>query len=103
MTGDFVHDDNLVANALRLNWEQARHIESQRLQLIAVYLAMALGLGYASLQAGDHVIRLGATVFGLIVTLIAWAATHKLNGAFRTQILAADRCARRLVVQLHDG
>jgi hypothetical protein len=103
MSGDFVHDDNLVANALRLNWEHARHIESQRLQLAAIYLAMAFGLGFVALQPGDHVIRLGAVLFGLVVTLIVWAMTHKLNSAFRVQIWLADRCAKRLVVQLPDG
>src|SRR5882724_10269654 len=103
MTGDFVHDDNLIANALRLNWEHARHIENQRLQLAAIYLAMAFGLGFVALQPGDPFIRLGAVLLGLAITLIVWAMTHKLNSAFRIQIWLADRCAKQLVVQLPDS
>lgn len=102
MTDPYLHEDDLVTQALRLNWDHARHVEIQRLQLTAVYVAMAFGLGLAALHPGDPVIRIGAAVLGSCVTLICWGMTHKLNRAFVNLIEHADRCARRLGIREWD-
>jgi hypothetical protein len=103
MSDQFVHDDNLVSTALRLNWDHARHIENQRLKLLAIYTAIGVALGFASIHPGDPWVRVGATLFALCITLIIWGISHKLGRAFANQVAHADRCARRLAIQPLDG
>jgi hypothetical protein len=103
MSDLYLHEENLVLQALRQNWDHARHVESQRLQSTFLYVATAFGLGFVALHPGDMVLRLGATLLGLSVTLIFWAIIHKLNGAFVVQIWYADRCARHLGIRPPDG
>ena len=106
MTDSALDDDELVARALRMNWEHARHIEAQRLQLLAVHVAITLGLGYAAIYTGAPAVRVLAAELGFCLTLFCWGITHKLNSAFVFQIWQADRCARRLAVRdasRHDG
>ena len=103
MSDQFVHDDNIVAGALRLNWDHARHVEKQRLHLLAIYVAIAAALGFVALHPGDPILRVGAALVALCLTLIVWAITYKLNNAFANQIWHADRCARRLAIQSLDG
>jgi hypothetical protein len=103
MSDAFIHDDNLVTRAFRLNWERARHIEAQRVQLMAVYTAIAIAIGYVGIHPGDPLVRFGALVLGFCMTLIAWAMTNQLNSDLVNQLAHADRCARRLVVQTVDG
>jgi hypothetical protein len=103
MSDTFIHDDNLVTRAFRLNWERARHIEGQRIQLMAIYVAIAVAVGYVGIYAGDPLIRLGAVLLGVCMTLIGWAMTDQLNNDLINQLAHADRCARRLVVQTVDG
>jgi hypothetical protein len=103
MSDPFVHDDNLVAAARRLNWDHARHVETQRLLRLAVYSAISVALGFVSIHPGDPFLRLGAPVLGLCITPIVWAITHKLGLAFANQIRLADRCANRLAIQALDG
>ena len=96
MSDPFIHDDNLVAAALRQNWDHARHVETQRLYLLAIYVAIAAALGYVAIHGGDPYLRLGATFLALCVTLIVWGIARKLGRAFANQVRHADRCARRL-------
>ena len=103
MSDAFVHDDNLVASALRQNWEHARHIEGQRIQFMAVYVAIGFGLGFVATHPGDPFVRIGAALLAFCITLIVWAITYKLGLAFANQIRHADRCARRLAIQTLDG
>lgn len=103
MSDTFVHDDNLVASALRLNWDRARHIESQRIQFMAIYAGIAVALGFAAIHPGDLLVRLGAVFLAFCVTVIVWWMTVELNKDFVNQLWHADRCARRLAVQAHDG
>ena len=95
-------EDQLVAQALRMNWEHARHVEVQRFQVTATYVAIAFGLGYVSIQPGDMIVRTGASVLGVCVTLVFWGMAHKLNSAFINQIRFADLCARQLGIQDPD-
>ena len=103
MSDPFIHDDNLVAAALRQNWDHARHVETQRLYLLAIYVAVAAALGYVAVHGGDPYLRLGATFLALSATVIVWGITHKLGQAFANQVRHADRCARRLAIQSLDG
>jgi hypothetical protein len=103
MSDPFIHDDTLVAAALRQNWDHARHVERQRLYLLAIYVAMAAALGSVSVHGGDPYLRVGATFLALCATLIAWGISHKLGQAFANQVWHADRCARRLAIQSLDG
>jgi hypothetical protein len=103
MSEPFVHDDNLVAAALRQNWDHARHVETQRLYLLAIYVAIAAALGSVAVHGGDPYLRLGTTILALCTTLIMWGIANKLGQAFANQVRHADRCARRLVVQSLDG
>ena len=103
MSDEYIHDDNLVVAALRLNWDHARHVEMQRLYLLAIYAVFSAALGYLALHGGDPFLRVGAILIALCVTAIIWSMTHKLGRAFATQVWHADRCARRLVIQPLDG
>jgi len=102
MSDPFVHDDDLVVAALRQNWDHARHIESQRLWLLAIYVAIAAALGFVAVHPGDPFLRVGATFLALCVTAIVWGVTFKLGLAFANQVWHADRCARRLAIQSLD-
>lgn len=89
-------DDELIAQALKMNWEHARHIEAQRMAALAIYVLIALGVGYGAIFAGAPAVRCLAAELGLCVTLVFWGMTHKLNRAFRNQLLHAARGAQRL-------
>jgi hypothetical protein len=102
MSDPFVHDDDLVAGALRLNWDHARHLERQRLSLLAIYVALAVALGFVSVHPGDPFLRVGAAFLALCLTPIVWGITRKLGDAFANQVRHADRCARRLAIQSLD-
>jgi hypothetical protein len=88
--------DDLVAQALKMNWDHARHIEAQRMRSLAIYVLAALGIGYAALYAGAPAVRCLATELGLILTLAFWGMTYKLNREFRNQLIHAARSAQRL-------
>ena len=102
MSDPFVHDDDLVVAALRQNWDHARHVEQQRLSVLAIYVALAVALGFVSVHPGDPYLRLGATFVALCQTLIVWGITRKLGQAFANQVWHADRCARHLAIQSLD-
>lgn len=102
MSDQFVHDDNLVATALRQNWDHARHVERQRLSVLAIYTALAVALGFVGVHPGDPFLRVGSAFLALCLTLILWGITRKLGQAFANQVWHADRCARRLAIQSLD-
>ncbi|MBI4204908.1 MAG: hypothetical protein HY527_07760 [Betaproteobacteria bacterium] len=91
-------DDNLISDALKLNWDHARHVETLRLRLTAVYILAVLGAGLAALESDAALIQRIAAILGLLISLFCWAMTHKWNAEFVNQIQCADRCARRLRV-----
>jgi hypothetical protein len=103
MSDAFIYDDNLVTTAFRLNWDRARHIEIQRIRLLAVYVAIAIAVGFVGIHPGDPFVRLGALVLGFCVTVIISTMTNQLSNDLVNQLAHADRCARRLVVQTVDG
>lgn len=102
MTDPYHYDDQFLVQALRMNWEHARHIETQRLYCLAVYVTTAAGLAFGALTSGDYYVKLGASVCGLMLTFPFWGLTHKFNNAIRIQISRADDCARRLILQTAD-
>jgi hypothetical protein len=88
--------DDLVAQALKMNWDHARHLEAQRTHALAIYVLAALGIGYAALYAGAPAVRCLAAELGLILTLAFWGITYKLNREFRNQLIHAARSAQWL-------
>jgi hypothetical protein len=88
--------DDLIARSLKMNWDHARHIEAQRMGALAIYVVMALGVGYGAVFAGVPAVRCLAAELGLCLTLLFWGMTLKLNRAFRNQLMHAARCAQRL-------
>jgi hypothetical protein len=88
--------DDLIVRSLQMNWDHARHIEAQRMGALATYVVMALGLGYAAIFAEPGAVRWLASELGLCATLVFWGVTHKLNRAFRNQLMHAARGAQRL-------
>jgi hypothetical protein len=103
MSDPYFHDDRVIVQLLRMNWEHARYVETQRLHLTVVYAALAAGVAYEALYSGDPVVKIAAAVFGLAVTLIFWGMIRKLSSEFVNQIAHADRCARQLMVQVEGG
>ena len=94
-------NDEILASALKLNWDHARHIETLRLRLTTVYIIAILGAGLAALKGEVELIKQVAAVLGLLISIFCWAMTHKWNAEFVNQIQSADRCARKL--RLEDG
>jgi hypothetical protein len=92
--------DELVVQALKMNWDHARHIEAQRMGALAIYGVMTLGIGYAAIYAGAPAVRCLAAELGLVVTLVFWGMTQKLNRAFRNQLVHAARSAQHLSARL---
>jgi hypothetical protein len=92
-------EDDLLIRALGMNWEHARHVENQRLQVLAVNVALGIALGYVAIYAGNLTLRVLASFLGFSSTLLFWGVTHKLNAAFSIQVLHAYRCARALAIQ----
>jgi hypothetical protein len=88
--------DDLVLQALKMNWDHARHIETQRMGALAIYMVMALGIGYGAIFAGAPAVRCLASELGLVTTLLFWGMTRKLNRAFRNQLIHAARGAQHL-------
>jgi hypothetical protein len=103
MSDPYFHDDRLLVQVLRMNWEHARYVETQRLYLTVVYAALAAGIAYEALYSGDPVVKIAASAFGLATTLIFWGMIRKLSSEFVNQIAHADRCARQLMVQVEGG
>ncbi len=95
--------DALIVQALKSNLAHARHVERQRLQALAIYVAIALGLGYASIYAVTPAVRILAAELGLCLTLAFWGMAFKLNAAFVRHIASAARCSELLVIDGHPG
>ena len=100
---DLPPNDALIVQALKSNLAQARHIERQRLQAMAVYVAVTLGLGYGAIYAGAPAVRILASELGFCLTLSFWGLTYGLNAAFARQIAYAIRCSELLVIDRHSG
>jgi hypothetical protein len=88
--------DDLIVPVLQMNWEHARHIEVQRMAALAVYVVAALGIAYGAIFAAAPAVRCLLAELGICLTLVFWGMTHKLNRAFRNQLLHAARSAQRL-------
>lgn len=95
--------DALIVEALKSNLALARHVERQRLQVLAIYVAVTLGLGYGAIYAVTPAIRVLAAELGLCLALAFWGLTYKLNAAFARQIAYAARCSELLVIDGHSG
>ena len=93
-------NNDLIVQALKSNLTHARHVEQQRLQALAIYVAMALGLGYAAIYAATPAVRILASELGLCLTLAFWGMAFKLNAAFTRQISHAARCAELLAIDV---
>lgn len=88
----------LLIEALKLNWEHARHVEAQRIRLTTMYIVAVLGVGLAALKSEILWIQLMASILGLVTSIFCWAMTHKWNVEFVNQIKSADKCARELKI-----
>ena len=95
--------DALIVEALKTNLAHARHVERQRLQGLAIYVAAALGLGYAAIYAATPAVRILASELGFCLTLAFWGLTYKLSTAFARQIAYAVRCSELLAIDQHSG
>jgi hypothetical protein len=91
-------DDDLIVEALKIDWDHARHVEVQRLRLVTVYIIVVFGTGLAAMKSNIPWIQGLASILGLLVSVFCWAMTHKWNAEFVNQIKSAERCARRLKV-----
>ena len=90
-------DDDLMLDALKLNWEHARHLEGQRLQMTVVYIA-TLGAGVTLVADQQGATRALASSAGLLLTMFCWGMIDKWNLEVVNQIRTADKCARWLKV-----
>ena len=93
----------LILEALKLNWEHARHVEKQRNTLALAYAGAMLAAGAVALEKDNLPINIGASIAGVFVTLLCWGMTHKWNLAFATQIQKADLCAKALTIVKSGG
>jgi hypothetical protein len=91
-----VESDHKLLEALKSNWQHARHIEDLRLRLTTVYITTMLGAGFTAIKSEIFAIQVLGIGIGLLVTIFSWAMTHKWNVEFVNQIKKADACARRL-------
>jgi hypothetical protein len=91
-------EDNLIVEALKIDWDHARHVETQRLSLATVYILAVLGAGFAALSSDIFWVRILGSFLGLFISIFCWAMTHKWNAEFVNQIQSADKCAKRLKV-----
>jgi hypothetical protein len=91
-------DDDLIVEALKIDWDHARHVETQRLRLVTVYIIAVLGAGLAAMKSDMPWIQGLASIVGLLISAFCWAMTHKWNAEFVNQIKSAELCARRLKV-----
>jgi hypothetical protein len=95
--------DEIIVHALKFNLTHARHVERQLLQGLAIYVAIALGLGYAAIYATTPAVRILASELGFCLTLAFWGMAFKLSAAFARQISHAARCAELLVIDMHSS
>ena len=97
-------DKDMILEALKLNWDHARHVENQRARLAAIYLAV-VGAGVAAAVKIPLVgrQRFWALVAGLLFCLICWCMTYKWNLEFGSLIDKAEKCAKTLQVTGSDG
>ena len=95
--------EQLIIEALKLNWEHARHIEAQRIRLTTIYIVATLGAGMAALKSEIYWIRCIASILGFVISIFCWAMTHKWNSEFVNQIKSADKCARELKITFEEN
>ena len=91
-----VAGDLLLLEALKLNWEHARHVEKQRNTLVIAYAGAMLAAGAVALSRDAQIPREAACLAGFLITVLCWGMTYKWNLAFDNQIRKADLCARSL-------
>ncbi|MCX5874823.1 MAG: hypothetical protein NT087_00720, partial [Deltaproteobacteria bacterium] len=87
----------LLVEALKLNWQHARHIEIQRIALNLAYIGLMAAFAAfvldKDLKPVSTLIVIHVAVF---LTFLCWGMTSKWNLAFQKQIQKADACARTL-------
>ncbi|NQU06843.1 MAG: hypothetical protein HQ568_12170 [Calditrichaeota bacterium] len=96
-------EDNLIVEALKLNWEHARHIEAQRLRLFTAYILIMFGVGLTLLKGDLEFLRYISPILGISITLFCWIMTRKWNKEFVNQIKKADICAKKLNICSDDN
>jgi hypothetical protein len=91
-----MEDEEKLLEALKSNWQHARHVETLRSQFAGGYVAIASAiLLYVFRYVGEFSSVIGAFT-GFFLTLVCWGMTHKWNLSFVNQIKKADICAHSL-------
>ena len=98
-------DRELLLEVMQMNWQHARHIETQRIALNLAYVgAMGASIAYALGKETKPIPMLIIAAAALFLTLLCWGMTRKWNLAFQNQIIKADKCAKLLLVGISpDG
>ena len=94
------NNEEKLLEALRSNWEHARHIENLRLQMASGYIFAMLGAGAAVFEVEQIVFQYFGAIIGLLISVFCFGMTMKWNDAFDNQIKKADKCAK--ILRLSD-
>jgi hypothetical protein len=95
--------DQKIIEALKSNFQHARHIEDLRLRMALAYILSTLGTGFAVIKGSGLEFQLTGCLAGLFLTIFCWIMTRKWNREFNNQIIKADKCARKLEFYDSDG
>ena len=98
-----LEDDQKILEALKSNFQHARHIEDLRLRMALGYIVATFGAGFVGIKGDAIELQITGCLAGFLLTMFCWGMTLKWNIEFANQIQRADACAKALKISAECG